>query len=104
MIGYSVLMFAIAVVLFVLGVLIYRGKIDLIHDYHRAKVTDRQGYGKAFGKALLGLAAVTVVSGIIAFFGETEAIVFLSVAVLILGLLLGLASIWCVQKKYNGGW
>ena len=45
MIPYAMIMIVTAVVFGVLAVLIYKGKTDLIHDYHQKKVTDKAGYG-----------------------------------------------------------
>ena len=57
-------MFLVAVLFTVLGIAIYKGKTDLIHDYHQTKVTNKSAYGKAFGKAMLVIAAVMLLSGI----------------------------------------
>ena len=86
-----------------LGIAIYRGKTDLIHDYHQTKVTDKAAYGKAFGKAMLVIALVMLSSGIISLFGDSEKIAMISVAVLFIGLAIGIAGIIAVQKKYNNG-
>ena len=101
MILFAVILFAVAVLFGVLAVLIYRGKTELIHDYHRTRVTDKAGYGKAFGKTLAVIAIAMALSGGIALFGE--AAMGISMAVLFLGLAVGIAAILRVQKKYNGG-
>ena len=82
---------------------IYRGKTDLIHDYHQTKVTDPAAYGKAFGKAMLVVSAALFLSGIIGLFGDSETVAMTAVAVLFAGLLIGIACIIAVQKKYNNG-
>ena len=101
MIPYAMIMIVTAAVFGVLAVLIYKGKTDLIHDYHQKKVTDKAGYGKAFGKAMGVIAAAMAFSGIVALFGETVA--WLATAVLLAGLAVGIILIIRVQKKYNGG-
>ena len=103
MVLYSVIMFLAAVPMVILSIAIYRGKTDLIHDYHQTKVTDKAAYGKAFGKAMLVVSAALLLSGIIGLFGNSEAIATLSVAVLFIGLFIGIACIIAVQKKYNKG-
>ena len=57
-------------------------------------------YGKAFGKAMLVIATVMLLSGIIGLF---ENLAILAVAVLIIGLGIGAGCIVAVQKKYNNG-
>ena len=77
---YAVIMLLIAVLLAALGIAVYRGRTELIHRYHQTKVTDKAAYGKAFGRALLAVAAVLAV-----------------------GTGIGMGCIAAVQKKYNNG-
>ena len=100
MLVYSIIMFLVSALFTVLGIAIYKGKTDLIHDYHQTKVTDKSAYGKAFGKAMLLIATVMLLSGIIGLF---EKLLILAVAVLIIGFVLGIGCIVAVQKKYNKG-
>ena len=93
-------MFLVAVLFTVLGIAIYKGKTDLIHDYHQTKVTDKSAYGKAFGKAMLVISTVMLLSGIIGLFKN---LLMLAVAILIIGLVVGIGCIVAVQKKYNKG-
>ena len=93
-------MFLVSVLFAVLGIAIYKGKTDLIHDYHQTKVTDKSAYGKAFGKAMLVIATVMLLSGIIGLFKN---LLMLAVAILIIGLVVGIGCIVAVQKKYNKG-
>ena len=93
-------MFLVAVLFTVLGIAIYKGKTDLIHDYHQTKVTNKSAYGKAFGKAMLVIATVMLLSGIIGLFKNLH---ILAVAILIIGLVVGIGCIVAVQKKYNKG-
>ena len=86
----------VAVLFTVLGIAIYKGKTDLIHDYHQTKVTDKSAYGKAFGKAMLVIATVMLLSGIIGLF---ENLLMLAVAILIIGLVVGIGCIVAVQKS-----
>ena len=100
MLVYSIIMFIVAVVFAGMGIAIYRGKTDLIHDYHQTKVTDKSAYGKAFGKAMLVISTVLLLSGIIGLF---ENLTILAVAILMIGLVIGIGCIVAVQRKYNKG-
>ena len=100
MLAYSIIMFLIAVLFTGLGIAIYRGKTDLIHDYHQTKVTDKAAYGKAFGKSMLVFALTFLLSAIL---GLIEALVIPAVVVLIVGLVIGIGCIIAVQRKYNQG-
>jgi hypothetical protein len=96
-------MFLAAIPMIKISVSIYQGKTDLIHDYHQTKVTDKAAYGKAFGKAMFVVSMALLFSGIIGLFGDSEAIAKIAVAVLFIGLFIGIAWIIAVQKKYNNG-
>ena len=100
MLLYSIIMFIVAVIFIGMGIAIYRGKTDLIHDYHQTKVTDKAAYGKAFGKAMLVISTVLLLSGIIGLF---ENLTILAVAILMIGLVIGIGCIVAVQRKYNKG-
>ena len=101
MIIYGIIMFAVAAIFGVIAVQIYRGRTDLINDYHQTKVTDKAAYGKAFGKAMGIIAGTLTLSGVISLLSQSVA--WLAVAVLFAGLLAGIIVIFRVQKKYNGG-
>ena len=103
MVLYSVIMFLAAIPMIKISIAIYQGKTDLIHDYHQTKVTDKAAYGKAFGKAIFVVSMALLLSGIIGLFGDSEAIAMVAVAVLFIGLFIGIAWIVAVQKKYNNG-
>ena len=100
MLVHSIIMFLVSALFTVLGIAIYKGKTDLIHDYHQTKVTDKSAYGKAFGKAMLLIATVMLLSGIIGLF---EKLLILAVAILIIGFVLGIGYIVAIQKKHNKG-
>ena len=103
MLLYSIIMFLVAILFTVFGTAIYKGKTDLIHDYHQTKVTDKSAYGKAFGKAMFVVSMALLLSGMIGLFGSSERIAMISVAVLFIGLFIGIAWIVAVQMKYNKG-
>ena len=83
-----------------LGMAIGKGRVDLIHDYHQTKVSDKKAYGRAFSKALFVIAAAMLVSSIIGLF---ENLAPFAVWVLIIGLCVGTVCIAAVQIKYNKG-
>ena len=100
MVLYSVILFLTAAIFMAVSISIYKGNTKLIHDYHQTKVTDPASYGKAFGKALSVIAAALLLSGIIGL-GDNSAV--LAVAVLMIGLMIGMVCIIAVQRKYNKG-
>ena len=103
MVLYSIILFLAAVPMIKISIAIYQGKTSLIHDYHQTKVTDKYAYGKAFGKAMFVVSMALLLSGMIGLFGSSERIAMISVAVLFIGLFIGIAWIVAVQMKYNKG-
>ena len=103
MVLYSIIMFLAAIPMTIISISIYKGKTDLIHDYHQTKVTDKAAYGKAFGKAMLVVSSALLLSGIISLFSMSEAMATIAVAVLFIGLFIGISWIIAVQIKYNKG-
>lgn len=103
MIVYSVIMFVTAAVLAVFAVLISKGNTHLINCYHEDRVKDKTLYCRKIGQALLVLAAVLTVSGIVGLLGETDAVVFAALGVLVVGMIAGMGLLFHVQKKFGGG-
>lgn len=99
MVVYSVILFAAAAALIVCSVLIYRGRISLIHAHHRTRVKDKAGYGRAMGKALAVMSLPLIAAGVLAFFTASAALTL----VLVGGLALSCIPLVLVQRKYNGG-
>ena len=96
MITYSIIMFLTAVLFVVIGVAIYRGKTNLIHDYHQTNITDKSAYGKSFGKAMFIISTALLLSGIVSLLENSEKNTLIAVAVLIVGLIIGFICIfWC---------
>ena len=101
MILYAIILLSTAVPVGIIAARIYRGNTDLIHNYHQTGVKDKAGYGKAFGKAMAVIAVAMALSGVISLFGVNA--MWPAVAVLEVGLIVGIIAIVRVQKKYNGG-
>ena len=105
MIAYSIIMIATAVLFLYLGIAVYRGNTNLIHDYHQRNIkeSERTEYGRAFAKGMFVVCITLLISGIIALFGKENSVVAVSLAVLFAGLIASFAVLVKVQKKYNGG-
>ena len=103
MIVYAIVLLLTAALLAMMGFLIYRGKTNLIHDYHQTRVVDPVAYGKAFGKSLGIIALFCALSGAVSLFGTAAPVIWLSLGLLFAGLTIGILCLVHVQKKYNGG-
>ena len=103
MIVYAIIMFVVAAALIVFGVLIYKGNANLINCYREERVKDKALYCKKISQALFILADTLVCSGVVALLAKTDAIVLLSLGVLVAGMIFGVVRLFHIQKKYGGG-
>ena len=99
MLLYAIIMLLVALPIAVISIRIYRGHTELIHDYHQKKVTDKAAYGRAFGKALGGMALSAFASGIAALFESMS----LAMGLLCIGFVGSIIDMLVVQKRYNQG-
>lgn len=105
MIVFSVILFSVAAVFLILGILLYRGNTHLIHDYHQIHIkdADKKEYAKAFAKAIFPFTISLFISGAAVLFGDSKPFFIASGAVFVIGLIVSAVLIGKVQKKYNGG-
>ena len=96
---FSIILFLTSLMFIILGISIYKGHVELIHSYHQENVTDKVGYGKAMGKALIVFSIPMLISGVIALFIESA----IPTIILIVGMVVGFIPIIKVQQKFNGG-
>lgn len=99
MIAYSMILFAVAIVMIIMGTLVYRGKTELINDYNQQRVSDKKGYGKAIGKLLFITSIPLIISGVMALFTTS----ILPAVFLLVGLVISYLLMLRVQKRFNGG-
>lgn len=107
MIGY-ILSALIGVVCIVLGISNMNGNISSIHSYHRQRVSEENIL--PFGR-LVGLGTIIVGAGIIFFsimsaiseLVTTPILSIIGIAVMFIGIFVGLGVSIYAMKKYNGG-
>ena len=99
---YSLIMFCVALVCLILGMLICSGHTDLIHEYHRKNVKDFEGYSREMGKCIMGLSAIHMVSGLIVLMWKSKEAIIVSVIFYIIAFIIFFICVYKVQKKYNG--
>lgn len=103
MIVYSVIMFAATALFIVFAILITKGNTSLINCYREERVKDKPTYCKKIGQSLFIMAAAMLVSGIVSLCSAAETVILIALGVLIAGVLIGIARLFHVQKKYGGG-
>ena len=96
----SIISVAIGIFIIVLGVLNTKGRISLLHSYHRKRVKDEDvmPFGKKIGIGTIIMGCTIIVAGICeSFYPEITNLI------LIVGFIPGLGVILYALKKYNKG-
>ena len=104
----NIVTFLVGVVFIVLGISNMRGNISSLHSYHRSRVSeeDRIPFGKQVGLGIIivgiGIIVFSVLSSI-TLYTENDIFILVGTAVLIIGIILGLAISFRAMIKYNKG-
>ncbi len=99
-----VVQLAASVLLVASGLCIRAGHITLLHSYHYARVTDREGYCKAMSKPTVLMGFVIFLGGCVSLLCSIHPVVEIISSVITLGGCAGcVAWLLKVQYKYNGG-
>ncbi len=90
-----------AVVFLVLGIVIISGHPEVIHLYHREKVTDVKGYSRSMGILTILTAVPCAISTVVAYFSASAGITLLAFGIILAGMAVYLSVFAIIQKKYN---
>ena len=102
MVGFSIMIWFVAIILYLSGVSLLRGNIALLHGRQFEDTEDKVGFAKAMGKIILFMATALLACGIFALLvGSTQAVVYAVLA------MLGMTAISCgwfiaVVRRYCG--
>lgn len=92
----------------IIGIVNMTGNISSLHSYHRQRVTEenRKPFGRLVGLGTLIVGIALIVFGTISWIAEKTRLNFLIIigtALLIVGIVVGMALNFYAMKKYNGG-
>ncbi len=94
----------VAVLLVTSGLCIRAGHITLLHSYHYARVTDRDGYCKAMSKPTMCMGVPIFLGGCLSLLSSVHPVVeVISTIITLGGCAVCIACIFKVQYKYNSG-
>ena len=101
MIGFSIMMWFVSFVMFMVAISLLRGNVSVIHGKVFEATKDKSGYGKQLGKMCVLICFGLGISGMVAFLIKgSMAIVY---ALIILLVTIVISAIWCflIQRKYK---
>lgn len=100
-VSFIVITFILGIIIGACGVLLWKKeRIEMLKPRLHRNVTDVQGYTAAFGKTLLFMGTLLVVSGIMALLSFIPP--WLSSLIFYAGIIASIAMLLVVQHKYNG--
>ena len=100
--------FLVGILCIVIGILNMKGNIEMLHSYHRKRVTeeDRLPFGKLVGKGMIiigvGIMLYSVLSGLSVYF-ENDIFMIIGMVIMAVGFIVGLGMAFYAMIKYNKG-
>lgn len=101
MLGFSIMMWFVSLVIFLVSISLLRGNISMIHGKVFDSTKDKEGYGKALGRAALFMSIGIFISGIVALF-DSNAVAIRNTLIVLL-ITIAVSGIWfgMIQKRYR---
>ena len=100
MIGFSIAMWFVSCVVFMIAIPLLKGNISGIHGKVFETTEDKVGYGNQLGKSCFMIGVGVFASGLVAFLIESNMAIMCALAVLFI--VIAISAIWFVliQKRY----
>lgn len=101
MIGFSIMMWFVSFVLFIVAISLLRGNTSAIHGNVFENTVDKVGYGKALGKPVLFMSIGIFICGIVALLRNSNLAIVNAIIVLLVVIVV--SAIWfiIIQKHYS---
>ena len=92
----------VGIVLLIVGFLIRKGNVSILHSYHYKNVTDIDAYSKEMGSAIMFMSIPACINGFMTLFAHIKIVSVISSVLLFAGLIICVIHIFKVQTKHNG--
>ena len=92
----------VGIVLLIVGFLIRKGNVSVLHSYHYKNVTDIDAYSKEMGSAIMFMSIPACINGFMTLFAHIKIVSVISSVLLFAGLIICVIHIFKVQTKHNG--
>ena len=92
----------VGIVLLIVGFLIRKGNVSILHSYHYKNVTDIDAYSKEMGSAVMFMSIPACINGFMTLFAHIKIVSVISSVLLFTGLIICVIHIFKVQTKHNG--
>lgn len=92
----------VGIVLLIVGILIRKGNVSILHSYHYKNVTDIDAYSKEMGSAVMFMSIPACINGFMTLFAHIKIVSVISAVLLFAGMIICVIHIFKVQTKHNG--
>ena len=92
----------VGIVLLIVGFLMRKGNVSILHSYHYKNVTDIDAYSKEMGSAVMFMSIPACINGFITLFAHIKIVSVISAVLLFVCLFICVIHIFKVQTKHNG--
>lgn len=98
----AVISTVVGIVLLIVGILIRKGNISILHSYHYKNVTDMYAYTKELGNAVMLMCVPTFINGFMTLFAHIKIVSVISAVLFFIGMIICVIHFFKVQTKHNG--
>ncbi len=98
----AVISTVVGIVLLIVGILIRKGNVSLLHSYHYKNVTDIEAYSKEMGNAVMLMCIPVFLNGFITLFSHIKIVSVIGAVLFLAGMIICVIHIFNVQTKHNG--
>ena len=100
--------FLVGILCIVIGILNMKGNIEMLHSYHRKRVTeeDRLPFGKLVGKGMIIIGVSIMIFSVLSaltLYLENDVYTIIGVVIMAVGFIVGLGMAFYAMIKYNKG-
>lgn len=99
---FAVVSTVVGIVLLIVGFLIRKGNVSILHSYHYKNVTDIDAYSKEMGSAVMFMSIPACINGFMTLFSHIKIVSVISAVLLFTGMIICVIHIFKVQTKHNG--
>ena len=92
----------VGIVLLIVGFLIRKGNVSILHSYHYKNVTDIDAYSKEMGSAVMFMSIPACINGFMTLFAHIKIVSVISAVLLFIGMIICVIHIFKVQTNHNG--
>ena len=92
----------VGIVLLIVGFLMRKGNVSILHSYHYKNVTDIDAYSKEMGSAVMFMSIPACINGFMTLFAHIKIVSVISAVLLFAGMIICVIHIFKVQTKHNG--